>query len=89
MSIKCLRRILLEEVYFEYNLAELKECVKEQNNPELINNGAETAPSKRILNCISCFDKANSGVDVLGKIGVEKIAENCRHFSDWINRLGY
>lgn len=74
----------LEETYFEYDLTALKECVKLQSNPELINNGPETAPSKRIINCINCFDKANTGVDVLEKIGIENISEKCRHFAEWM-----
>lgn len=77
----------LEETYFEYDLTALKECTKKQNNPELINDSAETAPSKRIINCINCFDKANVGVDVLEKIGIENIAEKCRHFSEWMKRM--
>lgn len=77
----------LEEAYFEYDLTALKECVKSESNPELINDGAETAPSKRILNCINCFDKANVGVDVLEKIGIENIAGKCRHFSEWIKHI--
>lgn len=77
----------LKEAYFEYDLTALEECVKIQSNPELINNGAETAPSKRILNCINCFDKANVGVDVLEKIGIENISEKCLHFSEWIKRI--
>ena len=74
----------LGEAYFEDDLPALKECVKVQSNPELINDGAETAPSKRIMNCISNFDKANVGVDVLGKIGIENIAAKCRHFAEWL-----
>ncbi len=74
----------LEEVYFEDDLTELKECVKMQSNPELINDGTETAPSKRIINCISCFDKANAGVDVLEKIGMEQIIAKCHHFAEWV-----
>lgn len=77
----------LEEAYFDYDLTALKECVKEQSNPELINNGEETAPSKRIINCINCFDKANVGVDVLDKIGIENIAKKCRHFAEWMKRI--
>ena len=77
----------LEEAYFEYDLKALKECVKVQSNPELINDGEETAPSKRILNCINCFDKANVGVDVLEKIGIERIAGKCSHFAEWIKRI--
>lgn len=77
----------LEEAYFEDDLTALKECVKVQSNPELINGGAETAPSKRILNCINCFDKANVGVDVLEKIGIENIAGKCRHFAEWMKHI--
>lgn len=77
----------LEEVYFEYDLSALRECGKRQSNPELINDGIETAPSKRIINCVNCFDKANVGVDVLGKIGIEKIAKKCRHFSEWMKGI--
>lgn len=77
----------LEEAYFEYDLTALKACVKTQSNPELINNGAKTAPSKRIINCIPCFDKANVGVDALEKIGVENIAGKCRHFAEWVEHI--
>lgn len=77
----------LEEAYFEYDLTPLKECAKMQSNPELINDGVETSPSKRIVNCINCFDKANVGVDVMGKIGIETIAGKCRHFGEWIKHM--
>ena len=77
----------LGEAYFEYDLTALEECVKMQSNPELINDGVETAPSKRIIKCINCFDKANVGVDVLEKIGIQNIAEKCHHFSEWIKRI--
>lgn len=77
----------LQEAYFEENLTALKECVKMQNNPELINDGVETAPSKRILNCIAYFDKANVGVDVLERIGIGIIAEKCQHFSEWLMHI--
>lgn len=77
----------LEETYFEDDLTALKKCVELQSNPELINNGAETAPSKRILDCITCFDKANAGVAVLEKIGIENIARKCQHFSEWLKHI--
>ncbi len=77
----------LEETYFEDDLTALKKCVELQSNPELINSGIETAPSKRIVNCINNFDKANVGVDVLEKIGIENIAKKCHHFSEWMKRI--
>lgn len=79
--------IKLKEVYFEEDITALLECAERQSNPELIDGGAETAPSKRILNCIACFDKANGGVSVLERIGIEKIAEKCRHFSEWLEQI--
>lgn len=77
----------LQEAYFEYNIKALFEYTKIQANPEMINDGEETAPSKRIINCIDCFDKANMGVDVLAKIGVKDIARKCRHFAEWIRDI--
>ncbi|MCI9132672.1 MAG: DUF4276 family protein [Lachnospiraceae bacterium] len=77
----------LEEAYFDYDLTPLKECARMQSNPELINDGDETAPSKRIINCINCYDKANVGVGVLEKIGIENISCKCRHFSEWIRHI--
>ena len=66
----------LEEAYFKYDLTILKECVERHSNPELINNGAETAPSKQMINCINCFDKTNIGVDVLESILTEDTAKD-------------
>lgn len=77
----------LEEVYFENDLTALKKCIEIQGNPELINDGSETSPSKRIIHCIKSYDKANVGVDVLGRIGVEGIAEKCSHFSAWLRQI--
>lgn len=56
-------------------------------NPELINSGEETAPSKRILHLIPEFDKATAGVSVVKHIGMETMMGQCRHFSEWVNKL--
>ncbi len=55
-------------------------------NPELINDGKETAPSKRIIAEIPEYDKLG-GVIVVEKIGLKKLRSRCRHFSEWLNRL--
>lgn len=55
-----------------------------RNTLLMINDGAETAPLKWIMDCIGSFDKANVGVDVLRKIGIENIAGKCRHFAEWL-----
>lgn len=56
-------------------------------NPELINDGMETAPSKRIGKEIPEYDKATSGVEVVGKIGIQSLRKKCRHFNEWLSCL--
>ena len=56
-------------------------------NPELINDGPATAPSKRILDEIPEYDKATAGVAVAEKIGLPMLRRKCRHFDDWLARL--
>ncbi|WP_339136306.1 MAG: DUF4276 family protein [Candidatus Electrothrix sp. GW3-4] len=56
-------------------------------NPELINDGPATAPSKRILSEIPEYDKVTAGVAVAEKIGLLMLRQKCRHFNDWLTRL--
>lgn len=76
---------LLGDEYFEYDIQPLKDCIAQKKNPELINDGSETAPSKRILDCIPDYDKTTAGVSVLEKIGVEVLCNRCLHFAEWID----
>ena len=78
---------ILADAYFEYDITPLKTCLAEKQNPELINNGAETAPSKRIIKCIPDYDKVTMGVSVLEKIGVDTLCKTCKHFSEWIGKI--
>lgn len=77
----------LAEKYFDCNIQPLIKCLEIIKNPELINNGCETAPSKRILKCIPHFDKATTGIDVLAMIALDDIRSHCSHFNDWICKL--
>ncbi len=56
-------------------------------NPELINDTPDGAPSKRILHELPEYDKANSGVLVAEKIGLETMRANCSHFHSWLELL--
>jgi len=56
-------------------------------NPELINDGPETAPSKRIQKEIPEFHKPGAGVNVVAKIGLQVLRSKCRHFNEWLTRL--
>ena len=44
-------------------------------NPELIDDGSETAPSKRILKEIPEYDKATVGPMIAEKIGIERLRQ--------------
>ncbi len=63
--------------------------LREKTEPELIDNGPGTAPSKRIAKCIPRYasDKATVGVQAAVRIGLAKIRQECRHFSEWLERL--
>ncbi|MFA8451176.1 MAG: DUF4276 family protein [Bacteroidales bacterium] len=76
--------------YFEHSSAitKLTKVLNEhKNNPELINENPETAPSKRIIKLIPEYDKVGVGADIAGIIGIDYLKKNCKHFNDWIERL--
>ena len=58
-------------------------------NPELINDGPDTAPSKRIIAEIPEYAgmKPSAGPIVAEKIGLANLRLRCRHFGEWIDRL--
>lgn len=54
--------------------------------PEDINNGPDTAPSKRLLNTVA-YHKGENASDILEKIGIEKMISMCPHFCAFVNAL--
>jgi Domain of unknown function (DUF4276) len=78
----------LDWEYLEHSepIGKLVKMVGTQN-PELINDGFETAPSKRILKEIPEYDKATAGVSVVHKIGLSRIQLKCSHFTEWLHKL--
>lgn len=54
--------------------------------PEDINNGPDTAPSKRLLNTIA-YRKGENAVGILENIGIEKMMDMCPHFSGFVEAL--
>lgn len=73
--------------YFNSDIDELRQVSIIQPNPELINNTPNTAPSKRILKVIPAYDKTVAGIEILRKIGLNKLRQKCQHFNDWITLL--
>lgn len=56
-------------------------------NPELINEGTKTAPSKRILKICDTYDKVNDGILILKEIGLSVLRTECKHFNEWLTKL--
>jgi hypothetical protein len=63
------------------------EIISEFPNPEDINSGADTAPSKRLLQIMKNYDKIADGNLIALEIGIDNILEKCDRFKVWINTL--
>lgn len=72
------------------NIERLKAQTDIIGDPEQINHTPETAPSKRIINCLSPqyrYNKVRSGVSITAAITLPVIREKCIHFNNWINQI--
>lgn len=81
----------LKKVFFDecdsINWHLLYDAVSEFKNIELINNGINSAPSKRLKQCIKSYDKMYSGIQALQNTDFKLIRAQCRHFNEWITQL--
>lgn len=73
-------------------LIELKNEITTQygDNMELVDNSAETAPSKRIIKALKDeyhYDKPKSGTEITDKIGIDTLRTKCRHFNVWLSKI--
>jgi len=67
----------------------LEEVASQYQNPELINDGLQTAPSKRIIAQFPDYEKAKStfGPQLAENIGLQAIRSKCPHFNQWLSKL--
>lgn len=83
--------ILLIEYPDAYReIEKLKRIISENNNnPELVNTGKNTAPSKRIINLIPEYEgnKPTVGSILAGIEGVEIQKNRCIHFGKWVEKI--
>lgn len=56
-------------------------------SPEEINEGPDTAPSKRLLKIFPRYQKPLFGTLVTERIGLGAIRAECKHFDEWITKL--
>jgi len=71
------------------NLKELIVAVNEKENPELLNDGELTAPSKRLEQLIPGFDKNKPFYGgIIAEVNtIEAILVRCARFTNWIETL--
>ena len=67
----------------------LVDMVASFDSPELINDGNNTAPSKRIIGEIPEYErmKVSAAPIVADKIGLPTLRLKCKHFGEWLCKL--
>lgn len=81
-----LEKLALEYLGRQSEIARLARTMTGEN-PELIDDSPNTAPSKRILEIIPEYDKPTGGVLVVQRIGLPGLKQKCRHFNKWVEKL--
>ncbi|WP_268225146.1 DUF4276 family protein [Sinomicrobium oceani] len=66
---------------------ELEAVFSEFDNPEMINNHKDTAPSKRLKRIIRGYNKIVYGNILAESIGLERLREKSPRFNFWLNRI--
>jgi len=76
------------EKYFSKDIStKLKNVVKNYDNPEDINGGQNTAPSKRLLQIYPEYDKVLHGNAIALELGINVIMQKCPRFKFWIEKI--
>ena len=68
---------------------ELEHIIAVYPNPEDINDGPQTAPSKRLKNnqLIKGYSKVNDGIMIIEEAGIEVVLRKCPRFNKWVKTL--
>ena len=69
--------------------AALRQAITAAKSPELVNDGAATAPSKRIIKEFPQYsgEKKTTGVELACCVGIDRIRSLCTHFDRWLKTL--
>ena len=71
----------------EMDFKVLEDAVAKFENPELINDSPQTAPSKRLEKSIVGYSKVLYGNCLAMDIGLKTIREKCPLFNEWVEKL--
>ena len=67
--------------------AQLQAILHDAGNPEQINDGQETAPSKRLIHLAPAYHKRLHGVQAALDIGLATMRQQCANFDRWLTQL--
>lgn len=68
---------------------ELHEVFTNYSDPEMINNGRDTAPSKRLERIIKGYNKVVYGNILAEAIGLSNIRTKCHRFDHWVHSIEF
>ena len=73
----------------EDGIRQLVALTAQFESPEHIDDGTDTAPSKRIISEIPDYErrKASAGPIVAANIGLPTLRQKCAHFAEWLSNL--
>ncbi len=72
------------------SLREIRKIINDHPNPELINEGANTAPSKRLEHLIPDYKKIGKpfyGCYIALENGIQSILDTCPRFKNWVELI--
>jgi hypothetical protein len=74
-----------EDEFVDFN--DFEDIFKQFPNPEDINDGVNSAPSKRLLHHIKGYNKTVYGAILAAEIGITRIKEKCPRFNHWLEKI--
>ncbi|WFP49149.1 DUF4276 family protein [Methylomonas sp. EFPC3] len=82
-------KIIELETDWKRYLSALQLVRSEFPSPEHINNSYETKPSARLKSILKqpTYGKVRHGSLAIKSIGIDKLCEQCQHFSEWYTKL--
>jgi hypothetical protein len=68
-------------------LQSLQRILQQYGQPEEINHGYDTCPSRRLKKLFQSYNKVRHGALLAEKIGLERIRKECPRFAAWLSQL--
>lgn len=67
--------------------ADMRRILQQCDEPERINDGYDTCPSRRLKKLHPAYDKVVHGYRIAARIGLPTLRQACPHFGQWLTQL--